>query len=150
MKNIAATKAVAQSFFDNYNRHKIQSAVSLATSDATFRYVPLGQNGIGKIKGDSGTTWSGIAEALIGAFPDLSNEVKSVTVDDENNAIVKVFIGGTQAGDILGIPSKGRYYNVEHLFILKMNDDNKITDITCYWDNWDWFQQIGYNPALSN
>ncbi|WP_299530083.1 ester cyclase [Ulvibacterium sp.] len=147
MKTLVNRKQVAQEFFNAYKNQDLDKAVSLATAEGTFRYVPLGENGIGKIKGGEGTTWKGIANALITSFPDLTNDVKSITVDNEGNAIVRVFIGGTQEKEILGIPSKGRYYNVEHLFILKINDDNQIEEITSFWDNWDWFQQIGYNPA---
>ena len=147
MKTLENRKQVAQAFFEAYKNHDLNTAVSLATTEATFRYVPLGENGIGKINADEGTTWKGIANALITAFPDLTNDVKSITVDNEGNAIVRVFIGGTQENDILGIPSKGKYYNTEHLFILNIDDTLKITDIICFWDNWDWFQQIGFNPA---
>lgn len=142
-------KKVASSFFEAYKKHDLDTAVSYATEQATFRYIPLGDNGTGKIDDSEGTTWKGIAGALIKGFPDLSNDIKSITVDDQGNAIVRVFIGGTQENEILGIPSKGRYYNTEHLFILKINDENKIEDITCFWDNWDWFQQIGFNPNVN-
>ncbi len=146
MKTIAEKKEIAASFFRAYSNREIDKAISLASEKGTFRYIPLGANGKGKIKGEEGTTWFGIASALIAAFPDLSNKVKNITVDNEGNAIVQVFIGGTQENEILGIPSKGKYYNVEHLFLLNINDDGFIEKITCYWDNWDWFQQIGYRP----
>ncbi|GAA4274258.1 ester cyclase [Aquimarina gracilis] len=148
-QDIKNRKTVAASFFEAYKKHDLDTAVSYTTADATFRYVPLGENGVGKINAEKGTSWKGIANALITAFPDLSNDVKSITVDNEGNAVVRVFIGGTQENEILGIPSQGKYYNTEHLFILKINDNNKIEDITCFWDNWDWFQQIGFNPGLN-
>lgn len=147
MKTLENRKQVAQEFFNAYKNQDLDKAVSLATAEGTFRYVPLGENGIGKIKGDEGTTWKGIANALITSFPDLTNDVKNITVDNEGNAIVRVFIGGIQEKDILGIPSRGKYYNTEHLFILNIDDNLKITSILSFWDNWDWFQQIGYNPA---
>ncbi len=146
-KNIDDRKTVATSFFEAYKKHDLDTAVSYATPNATFRYIPLGENGIGKIYANEGITWKDIATALITAFPDLSNDVKSITVDNEGNAIVRVFIHGTQENEILGIPSKGKYYNTEHLFVLKINNYNKIENIICFWDNWDWFQQIGFNPT---
>lgn len=149
MINVENRKLVAKGFFNAYKEHNLDAAVAFASKESTFRYVPLGDDGIGKIDATEGPTWKGIANALISAFPDLSNEVKSITVDDEGNAIVRVFIAGTQQNDILGIPSKGKHYNTEHLFILQIDDDYKITDITCFWDNWNWFQQIGFNPANS-
>ncbi|GAA4276563.1 nuclear transport factor 2 family protein [Aquimarina mytili] len=147
MKTIENRKKVAEEFFRAYKNQDIKKAISLASKEGTFRYIPLGENGIGKIKGEEGTTWADIATALIGSFPDLTNDVKNISIDNQGNAIVQVFIGGTQEKEILGIPSKGKYYNVEHLFILNINDDGLIERITSYWDNWDWFQQIGYNPS---
>ncbi|GMN06100.1 hypothetical protein MTsPCn5_14890 [Croceitalea sp. MTPC5] len=138
---------IASDFFNAYKNHDLDKATALATPESTFRYIPLGDNGKGKIKGAEGTTWKGIASALIAAFPDLTNDVKNISIDHQGNAIVQVFIGGTQENEILGIPSQGKYYNVEHLFLLNINDDGLIENITCYWDNWDWFQQIGFNPA---
>ncbi len=147
MKTTEERKEIAANFFKAYKNQDIEKAVSLASNKGTFRYIPLGENGKGKIKGSEGTTWAGIASALIGSFPDLSNDVKNISIDDQGNAIVQVFIGGTQEKEILGIPSKGKYYNVEHLFLLNINNEGLIEEITCYWDNWDWFQQIGYNPS---
>ncbi len=147
MKTLENKKQVATAFFEAYKNHNLDEAVSYAAHGATFRYVPLGENGIGKVDAEEGTTWKGIANALITAFPDLTNDVKDISIDDQGNAIVRVFIGGTQEKEILGIPSHGKYYNTEHLFILKINDENKIESITSFWDNWDWFQQIGYNPV---
>jgi len=147
MKTTEERKVIAQEFFSAYKNQDLDKATSLASTEGTFRYIPLGDNGKGKIKGIEGTTWKGIASALIGSFPDLSNDVKSITVDNEGNAIVRVFIGGTQESEILGIPSQGKYYNVEHLFIIHITDEGLIDEITCFWDNWDWFQQIGYNPS---
>lgn len=147
MKITEDRKKVAEEFFNAYKNQDIQKAVSLASEEGTFRYIPLGENGVGKIKGEEGTTWAAIANALISSFPDLTNDVKNISVDNQGNAIVQVFIGGTQEKEILGIPNKGKYYNVEHLFVLKINDEGLIEEITSYWDNWDWFQQIGYNPG---
>ena len=147
VKSTENRKKIATQFFEAYNNQDIEKAASLASESGTFRYIPLGDNGKGKIKGEEGTTWTGIANALISSFPDLSNEVKNISVDDQGNAVVQVFIGGTQDKEILGIPSKGKYYSVEHLFILGINDEGLIDEITCYWDNWDWFQQIGYTPS---
>lgn len=147
MKTTQERIKIAKEFFKAYNNQYIEKASSLASENGTFRYIPLGDHGSGKIKGDEGTTWAGIANALIASFPNLSNDVKNISVDDQGNAIVQVFIGGTQEKEILGIPSNGKHYNVEHLFILGINDEGLIDEITSYWDNWDWFQQIGYNPS---
>ncbi|WP_299765257.1 DJ-1/PfpI family protein [uncultured Dokdonia sp.] len=138
---------IATDFFNAYKNQDLAKAAALASENGTFRYIPLGENGKGKIKGTERTTWQGIASALINSFPDLSNDVKNISIDNQGNAIVQVFIGGTQEKEILGIPSKGKYYNVEHLFLLNINNKGLIEEITCYWDNWDWFQQIGYNPS---
>ncbi len=147
MITIEKRTRIALDFFEAYKNQDVEKASSLASDNGTFRYIPLGENGVGSIKASKDNNWAGIATALISAFPDLTNKVKNVSIDNQGNAIVQVFIGGTQADAIMGIPSKGNYYNVEHLFILKINDSGLIENITCYWDNWDWFQQIGYQPS---
>ncbi|GGG09972.1 hypothetical protein GCM10011344_08250 [Dokdonia pacifica] len=145
--DIEERETIATAFFNAYKNQDIDAAVALASEKGTFRYIPLGENGKGKIKGTEGNTWQGVASALINSFPDLSNDIKNISIDNQGNAIVQVFISGTQDKEILGIPSKGKYYNVEHLFIVNINDQGLIEEITCYWDNWDWFQQIGYHPS---
>ena len=64
-------KEIASAFFQAYNNQDTEKAASLASENGTFRYIPLGDNGRGGIKAGDGTTWTGIANALISSFPEF-------------------------------------------------------------------------------
>jgi steroid delta-isomerase-like uncharacterized protein len=85
--------------------------------------------------------WSG----LIDAFPDLHVTVDSEFGNDRNTA-AEVTIGGTQRKDFLDIPNHGKHYELPHAFLLRFNDEGKITAITCYWDNLSFYSQLGVEP----
>lgn len=90
MITIEKREEVAQEFFAAYRDHALDRAGQLATDTGQYRYVPLEENGIGSIKGEEDSLWVNFAGALIHAFPNLTNDVKHVTVDNEGNAIVQV------------------------------------------------------------
>jgi steroid delta-isomerase-like uncharacterized protein len=82
--------------------------------------------------------WSG----LLDAFPDLAVRVQSA-FGDEHNVAAEVLIGGTQRKDFFGIPSKGKHYDLPHAFLLEVDDSDRITRITSYWDNASFYLQLG-------
>ncbi len=145
MATTATTTATTtvQQFFDAYRRHDVDRMVALRTPEANFRYVPMGEGGQGRVRGTGDAFW----RALIGAFPDLTNEVQWTTEDNAGNVFSRVVISGTQATDLGEIKNKGRRFTLEHLFICHVNRDGKIDEITAYWDNAYWFRQIGYTPT---
>jgi steroid delta-isomerase-like uncharacterized protein len=139
--------AVAQEFFDVYRRHDVNAMVDLCTDNADFSYVPMEisrkqgvMRGDGKVRSIGKPIWSG----LIHAFPDLTNDVRSITADDEGNIAVEVVIGGTQAGPWGPIAPHGQAYSEPHLFVLHVADDGKIDSITGYWDNASIYRQLGH------
>ena len=81
---------------------------------------------------------------LIDAFPDLSNEVLSITEDATGTrAYVDVNISGTQTKDTFGIVNQGRSYDLRHMFVIEVDDAGQITHVTAFWDNADWYRQLG-------
>lgn len=139
-------KDTAIAFFDAYRRQDIEAMVDLCDDNADFRYVPaegwLKQRvvrGKGKVRGVGKTYWT----SLIDAFPDLTNEVKSVSQDDDGNVACEVVIGGTQEKDFGTIGCTGGKYAIPHLFLLHVNKDGLIDDIAGYWDGAEWFRQLG-------
>jgi steroid delta-isomerase-like uncharacterized protein len=138
---------VAQEFFDVYRRHDVNAMVDLCTDNADFSYVPMEiwrkqgvLRGDGKVRSIGKPIWSG----LIHAFPDLSNDIRSVAADDEGNVAVEVVIGGTQAGPWGPIAPHGQAYSEPHLFVLHVTDDGLIDSITGYWDNASIYRQLGH------
>ena len=133
-----AAEAATRSFFAAYNAHKEQEMLAACSDDAQLRYVPMGDQGEGKVREVGKTIWSG----LIDAFPDLTVTAQRV-FSDGTNAAAEVMIGGTQKKDFLGIPNQGKRYDLPHAFLLTLNESGRITQITCYWDNASFYLQLG-------
>jgi hypothetical protein len=144
--DITTDKAqVVRDFFALYNAQKPFEAIQLTAPGAQFNYVPLGPSGIGTFDG-----WAQVAAGLIGAFPDLHNEVKYTRADNEGNIYAEVWIGGRHELDFGPLVAKQRTYWLEHLFILHVNDEGLIDHMTCYWDNYTWFKQLDNIEAFAN
>ncbi|MGH3800320.1 MAG: nuclear transport factor 2 family protein [Pseudonocardiaceae bacterium] len=138
---------VAREFFDVYRRQDVNAMVELCSDNAEFSYVPFEMwrkqavlRGDGKVRSIGKPIWAG----LIHAFPDLTNEVRSVTADGDGNVAVEVVIGGTQSGPWGPIAPRGQAYSEPHLFVMHVDADSKIDSITGYWDNASIYRQLGH------
>lgn len=130
----------AKKFFDAYRDQKIDAMAALFTENATFVYVPFGDDGSGNVLEDGVPVW----RTLINAFPDLRNEVSTIWEDKSGDiAFVDVHIGGKQTKDAFGITNSGKEYWLRHLFILETNEAGRISKITSFWDNATWYTQLG-------
>src|SRR5262245_43635576 len=129
----AATAAspadVVREFFDAYRRQDVDAMIDLCSDNADFSYVPFEiwrkqevMRGDGKVRAIGKPIWAG----LIHAFPDLTNEVTSITADAAGNVAAEVVIGGTQAGPWGPIAPRGQAYSEPHLFVLHVDGDGKI------------------------
>jgi ketosteroid isomerase-like protein len=147
-KNSAEASAeVVRTFFDAYRRHDVNAMVELCSDNAAFSYVPFEiwrkqsvVRGDGKVRTIGKPIWSG----MIHAFPDLTNEVQSVSADGEGNVVAEVVIGGTQDGPWGPIAPRGQSYREPHLFVLHVDGAGTIGSITCYWDNASISRQLGH------
>lgn len=148
---ITATKAdpvkTVEAFFDAYRRHDTLTMVDLCTDSASFSYVPFEIwtkqrviRGDGKVASLGRPIWEG----LINSFPDLSNEVHSITASDDGNVAAVVSIGGCQDKAWGPIAPQGKKYWEPHAFIFDVNDDGKIESLTAYWDNASIYRQLGH------
>jgi predicted ester cyclase len=95
--------------------------------------------GDGKVCTIGKTIWT----TLIDCFPNLTNEVTWMTADDDGNVAAEVVISGTQAKTFGAIGNQGLHYDLPHVFLFHVNEDDRIDDITCYWDGADWNRQLG-------
>lgn len=145
--NGSEPKDVAVAFFDAYRDHDIETMVDLCAENADFRYIPAEGwmkqrvvRGKGKVSGVGKTYWT----ALIDAFPDLTNEVTSVSQDEDGNVACEVVIGGTQEKAFNAIGCAGKRYWLPHLFFLHVNEEGLIDDIAGYWDGAEWYRQLGH------
>jgi len=133
-----SARHVAETFFSRYNDQDVPSMVELFQPKGTVEYMPFKLSGpVEEIGPDS---WG----VLINSFPDLRNEVLSIRqTEDGRTAFVDVNILGKQEHEAFGVPSLGKYYNLRHLFIIETNEHGLITHVTAFWDNADWYVQLG-------
>lgn len=137
---------VVQAFFDAYRRHDVEAMVECCTETATFDYVPFEAwgkqrvlRGDGKVRTVGKTIWTG----LINAFPDITNEVRSISANERGEVVAEVVIGGTQALAWGTIPACGNRYDEPHLFLFTVTPEGLIDQITAYWDSAGMSRQLG-------
>lgn len=129
-----------QAFFDAYTAHAVQRMLALCSPTATFRYVPLGDSGVGLIHEMAASLW----QLNMDAFPDFSAKVMSVIEGKDGTIVCETLNGGTQAKDVGNIKNKGRKQFSPHLFIFTFNPEGLIEKITAFWDNDTIYAQLGH------
>jgi len=145
--SITRAVEVVTEFFDAYRAHDVERMVELCADNADFHYVPFEVWGKQRvIRGDGKVRTIGkvIWRTLIDSFPDLTNEVTSITSDDEGNVAVEVVISGTQAKPFGSIGNQGLHYDLPHVFLFRVGKESLIEEITAYWDTADWQRQLGW------
>src|ERR1700734_3567097 len=142
-----APAEIVGEFFAAYSKHDVPAMADLCTDNADFHYLPVeiwGKQrvvrGDGKVNAIGRVIWSG----LISAFPDLSNEVTSLSTATDGTVAAEVTLSGTQAAPWGVIASKGQRFNLPHLFVLHVNADGLIDSVTAYWDNASFYRQLGH------
>jgi steroid delta-isomerase-like uncharacterized protein len=137
---------VVTAFFDAYRVHDVERMVELCSDNADFHYIPFEVwarqrviRGDGKVRTIGKALWT----TLIDAFPDLTNTVTSIIADDEGNVAAEVVISGTQARPYGTIANQGLHYNLPHVFLFRVAQDGLVEEITGYWDNADFYRQLG-------
>ena len=140
------TMEVVTAFFDAYRARNVERMVELCSDNADFHYIPFEVwarqrviRGDGKVRTIGKVLWT----TLIDAFPDLTNAVTSISADDEGNVAVEVVISGTQAKPYGTIANQGLHYDLPHVFLFRMGQDGLIEEVTAYWDNADFYRQLG-------
>ena len=132
-----------QAFFDAYTVHNVQAMLSLCSPTAKFRYVPLGDSGIGSVH----ETAAGLWQMYIDAFPDFSTQVISLIEGMDRTIVCETLNSGTQAKDVGNIKNKGRKQSIPHLFLFTFNPEGAIEKITAFWDNDTIYAQLGHTET---
>lgn len=126
-------------FLFAYQQRNVEKMLSYCTADGTIKFEPLGSEG----KGNIHELGKGLWTALIDSFPNLDNTVDAAVAEDEQTVRCQVVIRGTQEKDFAGIPSKGLSFDSDHIFIFRVNPENKISNIQVSWDHADFQRQLG-------
>ncbi len=131
-------KGACLAFFTAYDDLDTARMIGLATPDATVHFLPLGEAGLGTFWEFGKAVW----DSLIDCFPDISNTVDRLTTQGDT-VTANVTIGGTQAKEFMGIPSKGFRFDSDHVFIFRFNDADQIQSLTINWDAASFAKQLG-------
>jgi len=141
------TARVVTAFFDAYRRRDVVAMSELCSDNADFHYPAFeiaGKqrviHGTGKVRTIGRPVWTG----LLHSFPDLTNEVTAVSVNDGGYAIAEVTIQGTQAATWASLSNRGQSFTAPHLFVIHVGPDGLIDSIAGYWDNASVHRQLGH------
>jgi len=125
-------------FMFAYQQRNVEKMLSFCNPEGEIHFLSLGENGKGKI-GDLGKAlWT----SLIDCFPDIDNTLDAAVAEEENTVRCQVVIRGTQEKDFAGIPNKGKHFDSDHIFIFRLNKENKIDSIRISWDHADFQKQL--------
>jgi hypothetical protein len=98
MVDKAASIHTAEGFFDAYRNRDFDKMVAHCIPKGELQYVPLGNQGEGKI----GTTGRTIRGGLFDAVPDFTNREESIFADIEGDVCAEAVLSGTLARNLLG------------------------------------------------
>lgn len=132
-----------KTFFDAYTAHNVREMLALCSPTATFRYVPLGDSGIGSVHEVAANLW----QLYTDAFPDFSTQVLSLFEGKDGTIVCETLNSGTQAKDVGNIKNKGRKLSAPHLFMFTFNLEGLIQKITAFWDNDTIYAQLGHSET---
>ena len=116
---IRSAADAAQSFFTAYDAHDIDSMLSLCSSTAQLRHVPMGRFETGDIHTVGRKAWSDMFAAL----PDLTVMVKLAVADEFHVAAEVVLTDRT------------RSFELEQAYFLTVDVTYRIINVDVYWDN---------------
>ena len=125
-------------FMFAYQQRNVDKMLSFCNPDGDIHFLPLGENGKGKIGELGKALWT----LLIDCFPDIDNTLDAAVAEEENTVRCQVVIRGTQEKDFAGIPTKGKHFDSDHIFIFHLNQENKIDSISVQWDHADFQKQL--------
>ena len=129
---------IARDLFARYDDRDVPAMVALFEPAGVVEYVPFALQGPVEEVGPG--SWG----VLIDAFPDLRNRINAIReADGGRTAVVDANIMGTQAKDAFGVTNRGHAYDLRHLFIVETNDAGRIVRLTGFWDNADFYRQLG-------
>lgn len=81
---------------------------------------------------------------ILSAFPDFRINIERMIAEGDRVTVLSTF-GGTQTGDLMGIPASGKGVLVRKIDVFTVKN-GKITDILYNYDLMSMMQQIGAFP----
>ena len=131
-------KNACVNFMFAYQQRAVDKMLSYCDKNGDIFFKPLGEAGKGKIHELGKAIWSG----LIDSFPNIDNTVDAAIAEDGDSVRCQVVIRGTQEKDFADIPTKGKTFDSDHIFIFHLNEDGKIDRLQIEWDHADLKRQL--------
>jgi hypothetical protein len=125
-------------FMFSYQQKNLEKMLSFCNPDGIVEFIPLGDAGKGKIGELGKAIWGGLMEC----FPDIDNTLDAAVAEDDHTVRCQVVIRGTQVKDFADIKNEGKHFDSDHIFIFRLNEDNKIEHITIEWNHEDFKRQL--------
>ncbi|MFH6605058.1 ester cyclase [Maribacter algicola] len=124
-------------FMKAYQDQNVQKMLDNCSKKGTISFLPLGEDGKGKIHETGKAIWT----ALIDSFPTIDNTINSV-VTENGKVKCDVTIRGKQEKDFGGLPTRGKSFEEDHIFIFKIDSDGFIDDLTINWNHSNFVKQL--------
>lgn len=137
------TEAITRNFLAAYSDHDIDRMMDMCAENLRFRYVPQGAEGTGG-RDTARRAWS----MFVDAIPDFHVEVDRILAAGDF-AVAETRQGGELAKDIPPMKANGRSTHPPHVYILRFDQDGKIAEVTCYWDQDGIYADLGHTEVHS-
>lgn len=130
-------KGACLAFFEAYSDLDTARMINLATPDATVHFQPLGNDGKGTFWEFGKTVW----QLIMDCFPNVDNTVDTLTADGDT-VTCRVSIYGTQTQEFMGLPSLGKTFNSDHIFVFQFDEADRIMHVDINWDHANFVRQL--------
>lgn len=124
-------------FMKAYQEQNVEKMLNNCSSSGLVSFLPLGEAGKGEIHEKGKAIWT----MLIDCFPSINNTINSVTTGN-GHVECEVTIRGKQEKDFGELPSIGKSFEEDHIFIFKIDDKGFIDNITIDWDHNNFVKQL--------
>jgi steroid delta-isomerase-like uncharacterized protein len=127
--------AVAQRYFDGWNRHDPEAVLATMAPNGTYADPTSG----GPV---SGAAFGGYMKALFSAFPDVSFEIASAGLAAPDRVAAQWVMRGTNSGSMYGLPPTGKSIVVNGADFIRVAGDT-ILSVDGYFDAGEIPKQLG-------
>ncbi len=119
--------AIAQRYFDGWNRRDPAAVLATMAPDGTYADPTTG----GRLSGDA---FVGYMKGLFSAFPDLSFEIASVGLAAPDLVAAQWVMRGTNTGSMYGLPPTGKSVELLGADFIRVAGD-RIRSVDGYFDS---------------
>ncbi|HEU0123961.1 MAG TPA: ester cyclase [Bryobacteraceae bacterium] len=125
---------------------RFESAHELEPLMATFGAEPEWHNQAGQEVLQGYEAIRGFYHDLFAGFPDFRIDVRHKHAAEEA-VILEGFLGGTHAGEWMGIPATGKSFSIPFAAVFNFTNDNRVRKEIVYYDRMAILEKLGIIPG---